>query len=277
MNFYKAAKKYADSVASRIAVLQHVIEDSPQGSIKIKKSENGRYYYHIKSRDGKYTEEYIPIRNTDLILRLADKRYARAVLPTLEKNLKAAKAFIQLHSGVEEQDVAAKIDPDIRRSCRLTSMVPEDLIKQWTALEWTECPNSRFEPDMKTECGLLVRSKSEVFICDKLFRGDYIFHYEKPLYLNNMNYPVFPDFTILNPANGSVIYWEHFGKMGDLEYARKACRKLSLYAHNNIMPGKNLICTFESDGAPLSLEYIDDMITGLQEMLQLSDALKWLK
>ena len=57
--------------------------------------------------------------------------------------------------------------------------------------------------------------------------------------------------------------------MGDPEYAKKACRKLSVYASNGIMSGKNLICTFEADGAPLSMEYVKSCITSLKEMMHI--------
>jgi hypothetical protein len=46
---------------------------------------------------------------------------------------------------------------------------------------------------------------------------------------------VHPDFTIHRP-DGSVVLWEHFGLMDDIEYARKWSLKLAWYTANGFPP-----------------------------------------
>ena len=46
-------------------------------------------------------------------------------------------------------------------------------------------------------------------------------------------------------------YHEHFGKMDDPQYARKALEKIRLYENNGIFIGEQLILTFESSEQPL--------------------------
>jgi len=51
-----------------------------------------------------------------------------------------------------------------------------------------------------------------------------------------------PDFTTLNKRTRVQRYHEHFGKMDDPQYARKALEKIRLYENNGIFVGEqNLI------------------------------------
>ena len=76
------------------------------------------------------------------------------------------------------------------------------------------------------------------------------FRYECELMIGKTVF--YPDFTILNPNNGLLIYWEHLGMMDEPEYSRKALYKLNKYIEYGLIPGKNLILTFESKENPFS-------------------------
>ena len=94
----------------------------------------------------------------------------------------------------------------------------------------------------------MLRSKSEVFIDQALFMNNIPYRYECKLVLNGNN--IYPDFTLLHPVTGKILYWEHFGMMDDFKYAQKALNKIELYNRAGIIPGIDLIMTFETDNKP---------------------------
>lgn len=94
-------------------------------------------------------------------------------------------------------------------------------------------------PQVMTSFGLKVRSKSEVFIAEKLFEKNIEFKYEIPLSAAGKTY--YPDFTLY--IGKKEIYWEHFGMLSDQTYAEKTEIKIKWY--NKHFPNK-LIWTEES-------------------------------
>lgn len=103
-----------------------------------------------------------------------------------------------------------------------------------------------------------LRSKSEVLI-DMVLRKYHIpFRYECELVLNDTI--IFPDFTIRHPHTGEYYYWEHFGLMDSLSYTDRTVSKLRLYTSNGIVPGNNLITTYETKNIPLTIQTIEKTI-----------------
>ena len=111
-----------------------------------------------------------------------------------------------------------------------------------------------------TEQGEIVRSKSEKIIADKLSLTKIPYYYEVPICLNGFGF-VRPDFTILNPYTLKEYYWEHLGMMSSPEYVDKALSKIELYTANGILPGRNLILSYESESHPVSTNYISTLIS----------------
>jgi hypothetical protein len=83
-------------------------------------------------------------------------------------------------------------------------------------------------PHILTSFGLKVRSKSEVFIAEKLYEKKISFKYEEPLSAQGKTY--YPDFTI--EIGKKKYYWEHFGMLNDKQYARKTKIKIKWYDKN---------------------------------------------
>jgi len=135
--------------------------------------------------------------------------------------------------------------------------------KPLSDLDWQHVPYPRakmYAENLKHEAigGLWVRSKSEALIAFALDLAHIQFHYEEVLELGTKK--IAPDFTILHPATGEKIYWEHFGMMDDMDYATETFRKLVIYGKNNILPGKNLIFTMETIAEPFSILEVQRII-----------------
>ncbi|MDO4179144.1 MAG: helicase-related protein [Phascolarctobacterium sp.] len=93
----------------------------------------------------------------------------------------------------------------------------------------------------RTLDGNQVRSKSEVIICNLLYNNKISYTYEKTLKTPSGEF-MSPDFTIELP-DGTEIYWEHLGMIGQQEYSKDWIRKLDLY--DKYFPDQ-LIYTYES-------------------------------
>ena len=55
--------------------------------------------------------------------------------------------------------------------------------------------------------------------------------------------------TYLNVHTGKIIYWEHAGRMDDLYYTNDFVKKMNAYITNNLLPGRDIILTFETMGS----------------------------
>ncbi|WGL59961.1 hypothetical protein QEJ31_15620 [Pigmentibacter sp. JX0631] len=113
--------------------------------------------------------------------------------------------------------------------------------------------NTYGSPQVLTSFGLKVRSKSEVFIAEKLKENNILFTYEKPLSADGKTY--YPDFTIY--IGKRELYWEHFGLMNDDIYAKKTEIKMKWY--NKHFP-KKLIWTEENSYLMIQIHEIAEKL-----------------
>ena len=70
----------------------------------------------------------------------------------------------------------------------------------------------------------------------------------------------YPDFTIRHPLTRKTYYWEHFGMMDVSSYATHTYVKLQKYTENGIIPGINLITTYETKDNPLNPELVETLV-----------------
>lgn len=114
-------------------------------------------------------------------------------------------------------------------------------------------------PEIYSESGIRVRSKSEKIIADKLSILGIPFRYEYPLKLQGYGV-VYPDFFLLNKRTRKEYILEHFGMMDDADYSRNAVKKITLYAKNGYIPGVNLLATFETTDTPFDVRMFEKMM-----------------
>lgn len=117
----------------------------------------------------------------------------------------------------------------------------------------------------KASDGILLRSKSELIIYERL-----LYHKIKPIYEKELvikDVRKIPDFTIEDSETGIKYYWEHLGMLSDPEYSKRWENKKRWYKDNNILTpeegeGVNgvLIITEESENTGISVPEIDDII-----------------
>lgn len=128
----------------------------------------------------------------------------------------------------------------------------------------SEGENCNFYPeDLKhlTSRGLMVRSKSEAIICELLDHFKVLYKYESPVFVEEKKY--YPDFTVMRKFDRKIIYWEHFGLTGNLEYSQNMTKKLKAYESIGITPWDNLIVTTESIDGKINVRYITTIISNM--------------
>lgn len=234
------------------------IEQAPKGILRISKSNDCVQYYvrrNKKDRCGRYLDK----ENRKLAYKLAQKEYEAQVLKVIEEQ----KGKLQrLLSQINTNDIAniyEQLSPERQKLVQPYVLPNEQYIAQWENIIYQGKEFDKNAPEIYTERGERVRSKSEKILADKFYMLGIPYRYEYPLHLQGYGI-VHPDFLILNKKTRKEYYWEHLGKMDDPEYCKKAIKKIGSYQRNHIFQGKKLLLTYETSTYPLNMKSVDDLI-----------------
>lgn len=235
------------------------LESAPNGYIKITGTLKYKYYYwHNSGLENQPNPTYISTGNHELITALIQKSYDKQLLKRVKDELKA------INSGADK--ITGNLDEvynnltDIRKKYVHPYRLTDELFSaQWLAIPNPGNPTHPEQLILETLNKEKVRSKSERSIANALFRKNIPYKFENPLHIDGYG-TYYPDFTILDMKTRSLVYWEHFGRIDDPDYANKAARKLKAFSSKGIVPRKNLIITIESSDCPLDQPVIDKII-----------------
>lgn len=229
----------------------------PAGRLRVSKNPRQTRYYIVTDSTDK-TGEYLPKTAQATIKNLAQKGYNKLFLKAAYSEQKALKEFL-LKYNCSPEDIYNNLIPE-RKKLVIPYISTNDLIaKEWQSKIFKPNP---YKPEHKihdTKRGEKVRSKSEAFIADTLYEFGIPYRYEYPVKMFNGEIK-YPDFTILKVKTREIIYFEHFGKMGDEGYRIDTMEKMDLYRASGIYPGKNLIFTYETEDNPLDIKGMRKML-----------------
>lgn len=225
----------------------------PEGSIICKRNEKRYKWYH--NINGKLT--YIPKKNRKLAEQLATKKYLMHLHEDLLREKNAIDYYIRHHNISNAEKMLTEVSEYQKLLAPYFKVLSQEL-HEWQNSPYDQSMKYPEQRKHKTISGNRVRSKSELIIDLALFKHKIPFRYECALQLGDEVF--YPDFTIRHPATGEVFYWEHFGKMDNERYAKSTGSKLQFYIAHSIIPGVNLITTYETKGKPLSLETVENII-----------------
>ena len=239
-------------IGRQVEQIDRKLAELPEGTANVYTFSNGRT--RIKGTiDG--VTRYFRKDETDLAKALVYRKYLLIKKEELlhRKDLLSAKSeFEHRWLGLSEKYLTENPERTSLLSGYLTG--GEQSLTQWMkapASDTAPCQEGRTED---SAAGYKVRSKSEVMIVSVLLEQGLFFRYEDPLSINGTTY--YPDFTIRNPKDGRIYWYEHFGRMDDPGYVRKAYSKLTDYAACGLVPHINLIVTFETGHNKLNLSQI---------------------
>ena len=259
-----------ESLENRLSKLQQLLvekrkacENAPPGRIRIAQRRGYPNYYHVTER-GSLKGKYLPKKQLQLAVQLAQKDYDTQLIPLLQTEIAALQNYLRgTRTGTSIQKLYTSLCPSRRALIQPVTLPDEQFAAQWQNVQYQGLPFESDVPVYTTARDERVRSKSEVIIADALLRHGIPYRYEFPLKLNKgrQTLTFYPDFLCLNIRTRQEFLWEHFGMMDDSAYAQKATAKLRLYEENGILPGRNLLLTMETQTEPLSTRAVEKIIS----------------
>ena len=252
--------------------INHFLESAPVGCLKTQQRDGKHYFYHqvFDQETHQFSRTYISRKDVNLAGELAKKGYFLKIKPIIEKQLNALKRFSEEYRSREIDYEYDRLSEVRRALVNPIQRSTKSIMECWNNEVYE--PNNKYPENMRyeTDNGELVRSKSELIIANALAREKehLLYKYERPikLVINGAEQIFHPDFTVLNIHTGKISYWEHAGKMDDSFYANDFVAKMNIYQTNRIIPGKNLLITYETRENPLSMQNVRCCIGYLKEM-----------
>ncbi len=243
-----------------ISRYQDELKELPVGAL-CRKVINGKPYFYHQYKSSVVGETGIQKclneKDSELKNKLVRKQFLRKALSLLKKNVKAIYTFQKNYGPFFPKEIRENLTVDYPQALEVV-VEKSDFIKRWQNEEFEK---GKFYSDGKihtTFAGLEVRSKSEALIAGCLEMNNIPFRYESKLVLAGQEY--YPDFTILKPKDGKIIYWEHYGMMRNEKYKHGAEQKHKMYISQGLIPWKSYIATYDDENGSIDASTIQNII-----------------
>ncbi len=246
----------------------------PEGKVITTRNHHKPVFYRLSEHGGK--KKRTVIKDIDELAALLRSEYLTKVTPADQKRAEAMQQCLKTMTECRDDDVILEkmIGRVMKNSSLLREMMPGASALQIEAelrgrilnsaelSAWEKAPYAKSDYRSEnrvfmTSRGLMVRSKSEVIIAELLYAYGIPFRYEELRFIDGTAYA--PDFTIMR-ADGSIVYWEHMGKVDSFRYFDRQLSKLRTYYTEGIVLWKNLIITFDDENGLLSAAEIRNKI-----------------
>lgn len=237
----------------QIKSLESQIKEFPDGKLICARNENRWKWY---CSDG-HKSVYIPKKEQKFAEKLATKKYLSLLCEDMRREKNAIDYYLKHHKQSQAETMLIE-ESEYQKLLSSTFKSQSQELIDWINSKYETCKKYPEKRIFKSSSGNMVRPKSEVLIDMVLYTNKIPFRYECELSLGELT--IYPDFTIKHPKNGKIYYWEHFGRMDDEKYVRNAAVKLKNYIENGIIPGINLIITFETKEYPLDYEKVEKIV-----------------
>ena len=252
------------AVLNRRREMQELLAAIPRASKTIKdrlriiRNHNSLQYYIVSDKE-KPNGTFLPQMQIKKAKTIAQRDYNAAAAAILKRDIATINNFLAAFHPEELDNAFTRLHPGRRALVTPVRESDEDFIARWRHLPYTGKPFEINAPEHYTASGVRVRSKSEIIIADALDRAGTPYRYEYPTSVKGWG-TLYPDFTCLNVRTRKEIIWEHFGLMGNPDYAENAIQKIAHYAASGYILGKNLVATFEIGTTPLSTKQVQTCI-----------------
>lgn len=257
-DLYLELKKTIVELEQKLSQVDEFLNDAPRGYLSCHKYGNAVRYYHNEIRkNGKRIRKGIRISEMSYIKKLATKRYYTDLQPEIVKELNACRYLLTNMERCGMETAFSKMNSYRKNIVDPLFADPDDTEAIWKKITFQP---KEMQPDVnviRTRNGEYVRSKSEKIIADELQSRGIPYKYECPIKLRGFDSCIYPDFTVLNKRTGKEYYWEHLGKMDDVDYYGNVQWRLDLYARNKIFIGDKLLLTYETGYHSISVPVIE--------------------
>lgn len=234
---------------------KQVLRKAAEGALRCRARKERTAIYWIKREGGRQQEVNISDQN-DLIQALLDRKISEVTLAAAERNIRAMQKLKEQYQSNAFTDIIRELSKSYRDAVAALGSA-QTLDEEGKPIQYHFDPEKHIH---ETNCGLMVRSKSEVIITNTLTGYGIPFSYEKdfPRYEGD-EWPLQPDFAFDLP-NGEVKLWEHLGMLTKEKYCKHNADKLYWYQKLGFHIGRNLIITQDDAKGNCSSPYIDKMI-----------------
>lgn len=254
-------QKERDKELQIARTLRKRLSSAPDGKLLVACS-NGRTQFYCRTGSGAQSRIYLSKKDKEKTQKLAQKKYDNSLLSKCDINVVALdNAILQLQNFLDPESTLLEIPATLQPQISVPFLSREAFVEQWLADgKRQESRNGRqggWHPEnliYTTDAGERVRSKSEMMIANLLLAMQLPYQYEKPLRLNGKT--VFPDFTILDTASRTEVYFEHFGLMDQEDYRTAALLKMKDYEKAGFTMGRDFLFSFESERVPFDVDWI---------------------
>ncbi|MCQ2520117.1 MAG: hypothetical protein MJ107_06255 [Lachnospiraceae bacterium] len=236
-------------------IITRRLEELPNEKLRISHTRGKPSYYKVL--DGQ--KEYLSRKETELISQLAECAYLEKLSKEITNQTKTISYFLKNYSETSLSDIYHNMSSDRKNLINPIYISNEEYAAKWQEQSYIPKQFAINEREYITNKGERVRSKSEKIIADRLYYLGIPYKYECPLTVKGYG-TLYPDFTVLNICTRKEYYWEHLGMMDNDQYCENALSKLDTYQSGGIIPGKQLILTYETSKKPLNINHLNQVI-----------------
>lgn len=254
----RAVDTYEQALGKLIIKLESNLKQSPEGYLRINQKGNSCDYYYYKTTKQR-PGQYLSFRaNQKLIHDICQKSYEQKLLPSVKTALHSLQK-LSSHLRVFDADSAYDKLAAARKPLVSSYFLSDhDYVFYWKIAHQAVHSFREADAVYLTDNNERVRSKSEVIIANLFASLGVPYCYEPIVTIGRVDYR--PDFIVLNVRTRKEYYWEHLGMLDDSNYVDHSFRKIAIYEKNGLIPGENLILSFESASAPLDILLLKQLI-----------------
>lgn len=233
-----------------------ILDDAPDGHLLIRSRRKGKTYYWVHHNQNGTSSQLNITGQRDLIAKLVNKMIKRKILIRAKNNVKYMELLQKEFSDVDPSEVL-KSCPKKYQDAAL--MLRQQNVERRMLEPYSKAP---FDPRYhihETDCGIMVRSKSEQITCNTFTAYGIPFHYEEEFVHKEGGRKIYTDFRIFLPADVFYI-WEHLGLLSDLKYCERNVWKLHVFQKSGLVLGADLILTMDDSDGTISSSILNKII-----------------
>lgn len=232
----------------------------PLGSISRKR---GKIYHSYRDvADGK--QHMSAFSNPRILNDLKVRRKIRESLAVLDERIRVCSRFLEEDTLYDPMRVELELPEHYRGGKCPHLWLPGDVDPEaWANAEYPSNP-MKIENPKQTNGGRNVRSKSESIVGTVAEEVKLLHRYEQQIIIKGEVF--YPDFIFLLPETRRLIYYEHFGRMDDPFYVKRAEHKMEMYSYYGLYLGYNFFVTFETQNSSFSFPEANAIINRILEL-----------
>ncbi len=253
-----AVYKRMEQLEKVICYKEKSLQQQCEGKLRIQKKGNG-YQYFLRTDPKDTNGKYIPLSKRNLAIGIAQQDYDEKLISAAKKELRVVSDYAKLLENNSVTSIYELLHPGKKILVNPIFLPDNKYIECWRKEEYEPLYFLEGAQAFYSDCGIRVRSKSELLIANALEKNKIPYRYEFPVKLKDGRL-VRPDFLCLNIRTRKEFIWEHFGMMDNIAYANENVGKIAAYEESGFFAGKNMIMTFETSQHAINTKAIKSKI-----------------